>query len=150
MHNCPEIKDSIGHEIKALNHIMQRNMLAAADKAGVDKVTIMHGWIIGYLYDHQNTDVYQKDIETTFAISRSTVTNIVKLMEKKGYIKRQSVESDARLKKLLLTNKGIEMYGAIHSAIIENENRFNSILTNEEREQFFVLMKKLRDGIKNT
>ncbi len=150
MHNCEAETKSIGHQIKALNHIMQRKMLSMADDAGIDKITLMHGWIIGYLFDHKDEDVYQKDIETSFAISRSTVTNIVKLMEKKDYIKRQNVESDARLKKILLTPKGIEVHQKIHYAIMENENRFNSVLTDNEREQFFYLIKKLRKGIEKT
>lgn len=150
MNNCAEETKSIGHQIKALNHIMQRKMLSMADDAGIDKITLMHGWIIGYLFDHKDEDVYQKDIETNFAISRSTVTNIVKLMEKKDYIKRQNVESDARLKKILLTPKGIEVHQKIRYAIMENENRFNSVLTDSEREQFFYLIKKLRKGIEKT
>lgn len=147
MHNCQPQINSIGHEIKALNHIMQRKMLMVADDEGIDKITLMHGWIIAYLFDRKDDDVYQKDIETSFAISRSTVTNIVKLMEKKDYIKRQNVESDARLKKILLTQKGIEIHQKIHQVIMENENRFNSVLSDSEREQFFYLIKKLRNGI---
>ena len=38
-------------------------------------------------------------------MARSTVTGVVKLMERKGLIRRESVSSDARLKKLVLTEK---------------------------------------------
>ena len=94
--------DSIGHEIKVLNQVLQRKLIYSAKDKGVDKLTLMHGWIIAYLYDHRDEDVYQKDIENAFSIARSTVTSILKLMEKKNYITRESVESDARLKKLVL------------------------------------------------
>lgn len=94
--------DSIGHEIKVLNQVLQRKLIYSAKDKGVDKLTLMHGWIIAYLYDHCDEDVYQKDIENAFSIARSTVTSILKLMEKKNYITRESVESDARLKKLVL------------------------------------------------
>jgi DNA-binding MarR family transcriptional regulator len=145
----PIFIDSISHEIKAINQIMQRKMLSSAADEGIDKVTVMHGWIIGYLYNRQGTDVFQKDIENEFAISRSTVTNILKLMEKKGYIERVSVESDARLKKLVLTEKGCKMHAVIHSTIEENESRFNSALTPEERKTFLYLIKKLRSGLES-
>lgn len=150
MQECFDDIDLIGHEIKAINHIMQRKMIASADRAGVDKITLMHGWIICFLFEQKDIDVYQKDVENTFAISRSTVTNILKLMEKKGYIIRESVESDARLKKLMLTDKGIEIHNKIHNAIIENETRFQSVLTESERKEFFFLIRKLRNGIENT
>ena len=42
---------------------------------------------------------FQKDIEQRFAVGRSTVTNLIQLMEKKGFVKRESVKQDARLKK---------------------------------------------------
>lgn len=58
----------------------------------MDKLTLMHGWIIAYLYDHRDEDVYQKDIENAFSIARSTVTSILKLMEKKNYITRRALK----------------------------------------------------------
>ena len=79
--------------------MMSRNLMAAARERGVDELTAMHGWILGYLCRNEHKDIFQKDIEAEFKICRSTVTNILKLMEKKGYIKRESVPYDARLKK---------------------------------------------------
>lgn len=142
--------DLIGHEIKAINQVIQRKIFSSVANAGIDKITVMHGWIMEYLYKNRKRDVYQKDIESEFAISRSTVTNIVKLMEKKGYIKRASVKSDARLKKIILTDKGSETYKLIRQTIIDDENRFNSLLTDEERNTFFDLIRKLRSGIENS
>lgn len=141
--------DSIGPEIKAIDHLMQRKMYSNATSAGIDKVTIMHGWIIGYLYENRSNNIFQKDIESAFSISRSTVTNIVKLMEKKGYIQRVSVDNDARLKKLILTEKGIELNSVIRETVIENENRFNSILSQEEKDTFLHLIRKLRKGLES-
>lgn len=141
--------ESIGHEIKALDHIMQRKMIMIASKSGLDKVTVMHGWIIGYLSHNINTDIYQKDIESEFAISRSTVTNILKLMEKKGYITRTSVESDARLKKISLTDKGKQTGAILQKAVDENEKVFNKLLDEDEKKNFLLLIKKLRYGLEN-
>lgn len=141
--------DSIGLEIKAINQLMQRQLIKAAQDSGVDRVTIMHGWIIGFLSDNSDRDIYQRDIESNFAISRSTVTNILKCMEKNGYIRRESVDSDARLKKLSLTQKGIDTDRVIRGAIEQNEARFNDLLTEGEREQFISLARKLRLGLEN-
>ena len=147
---CTDSIDSIGHEIKAINHILQRKMLSAASKAGVDKVTLMHGWIIGYLYEHRNTDVFQKDLESAFEISRSTVTSILQLMERKGYIERLSVQSDARLKKIILTPIGLDINNIIRNTIMEHEKSFEDILDDEERKTFLHLIRKLRLGLQNS
>ena len=50
-----------------------------------------------------HTDVYQKDIEEEFRIRKSTVTGILKLLEKNGFIRRESVPQDARLKRIVPT-----------------------------------------------
>lgn len=71
----------------------------------MDEVTLMHGWILRYLYEHQDAEIYQKDIEKYFGICRSGVTNIIQALEKKGLVCRASVASDARLKKVMLTRQ---------------------------------------------
>lgn len=139
--------NSICHEIKALNHIITRKILVSADRAGVDKVTVMHGWIMCYIDDNRDRDIYQKDLEIEFGISRSTVTNILKLMEKKGYIERVSVENDARLKKLVLTERGEMTNSILKNTLSDNEARVTGILSSEEQDTFFALIRKLRDGL---
>ncbi len=81
-----------------------------------DKTVATHGWIIGYLYDHQDQDVYQKDLERRFEIAPSTMTTILQSMERVGYVKRVSVSHDARLKRIALTEEGIQFhYNAVEN-----------------------------------
>ena len=89
----------IGPEIHCTDLKLSRNLSAHVRKSGVDEVTMMHGWIIRYLYENREQDIFQKDIEQRFAVGRSTVTNLLQLMEKKGFVRRESVKQDARLKK---------------------------------------------------
>lgn len=104
-------KSTLGYELKTLDNLFFRNLMSyEIASAHMDEITVMHGWILGFLYDNEERDIFQKDIESEFSIARSTVTCIVKLMEKKGYIKRESVEQDARLKKLVLTETGRKMH----------------------------------------
>ena len=79
----------IGPEIHCTDLKLSRNLSAHVRKSGVDEVTMMHGWIIRYLYENREQDIFQKDIEQRFAVGRSTVTNLIQLMEKKGFVKRE-------------------------------------------------------------
>lgn len=141
--------ESICHELNALNHIIRRKMFASATEAGVDKVTVMHGWIMRCIDNNRDRDIYQRDLESEFGISRSSVTNILNLMEKKGYIERVSLKSDARLKKLILTENGERMNSILKNTMYDNEKRVNDILSSDEQKVFFALIKKLRDGLEN-
>ncbi len=50
-------------------------------------------------------DVFQYDLEKASGVTRSAISRVVKLMEQKGLIRRESVAHDARLKKLVLTER---------------------------------------------
>ena len=47
------------------------------------------------------------------------MTNILQLMEKKGLIRREAVPNDARLKKVMLTQKGLKSHEGIEQLIME-------------------------------
>ena len=97
-----EYRDHIGFENKRLENEIHSRMTAYRAAMGGEELTMMQSWIIRFLYEHSEEDIYQRDIEAEFSIARSTATGILKLMEKRGYIRRVSVERDARLKKLEL------------------------------------------------
>ncbi len=65
----------------------------------------LQGGILGFLYHHPDSPVYQKDIEKEFRISRATATNTLQVMEKNGLIVRRSQDKDARLKRIFMTQE---------------------------------------------
>lgn len=140
-------QEKIGLEIRKLNHEMNRNLELQVKAEGIDEVTLMHGWIMRYLYENREKEIYQKDIEKHFSIGRSTVTSIIQLMEKKGFIERQAVQSDARLKKVLLTEKGEKTHEMIEALIIQlNQNMMEGIEP-EELQTFLEVLSKIRQNI---
>ena len=140
-------EEKIGFEIRRLDHMLGRNMQAHVRAAGIDEVTLMHGWIIRYLYTNQDKDVFQKDIEQYFSIGRSTVTNIIQLMERKGYIARESVEHDARLKKEVLTEKGIRNQEMLEDLVESLDTRLVDGITDEELSVFYSVIEKLKRNL---
>ena len=114
---------------------------------GVEDVTAMHGWILAYLYNSRDREVFQRDIERAFSITRSTVTNILQLMEKKGYIRRVSVPQDARLKRLILTDAGAEAHQQIMRSLRQTDQYISGLLTAEENAELLRLLNKLRAGL---
>lgn len=99
----------IGIDLRCLSNLTLRFMENKANKKYVDNITGTNGWIIGYISDHSDRDIYQRDLEEEFSITRSTASKVVNLMVRKGLIVRQSVTHDARLKKLVLTEKALDI-----------------------------------------
>jgi DNA-binding MarR family transcriptional regulator len=88
-------------------------------------------------------DVFQKDIEKEFRIRKSSVTSVIQLLEKNGYITRASVSEDARLKKIVLTDKAKTVNSVIGDELEKKEEKFYEILSKEEVDNFFVIMNKI-------
>ena len=83
-----------------------------------------------------------------FSITRSTVTNILQLMERKGYIQRQSVPQDARLKQLVLTEEGVRFHENTILSFHQTDDYVANLLTEEENAELLRLLNKLRDALK--
>lgn len=142
-------RDPIGHRLKTVNNLMKRSM----DKFfghKPDRATLMHTWIIGFLQDRedQGKDTFQKDIEIEFSINRSTTSEMLKLMCKKGMIERIPVSHDARLKKIVLTDQSREFNHQMGNQMRMMHERLVEGLSQEEIDTFIVLIDKLIDNIK--
>ena len=76
--------------------------------------------------ERQGRDVYQRDIEQWFNIRRSSVTAILQGMEQDGFITRSAVAKDARLKRLIATEKGRACHKQIEASIARFEDDLQS------------------------
>ena len=66
------------------------------------------GRVIRYLYRHRDEDTFQKILEKRCSVRSSTMTSIIAALENDGFICREKSNVDLRLKKITLTEKGIE------------------------------------------
>ena len=134
-------------QIRRVDNLIFRKINQFHRENEVEDVTPMHEWILSYLFWHRDEPVYQRDIEREFSITRSTVTNILQLMERKGYIERQSVPQDARLKRLVLTEKGACIHEKTMQSLHQTDEFVESLLTPEENAELLRLLNKLRKGL---
>ena len=77
---CGMEKIWIGYELRSLNNLIRRYFEFSSHKKEIETITGNNGWIIGYLAENKNKDIYQKDIEDHFTITRSTASKVLCLM----------------------------------------------------------------------
>lgn len=130
-----------------MNHMVRK----IDHKVSQDGLTTVQGRVIGYLAKKERTGevVFQRDVEEEFHIRRSSVTSVIQGLEKNEYITRESVAQDARLKKIILTDKGRKINESVRETIFSEERKILQVLTDEEKEQFFYLIEKLEKGLSN-
>ncbi len=98
--------------------------------------------ILCFLSEHKG-DTYQKDIEISFNLRRSTVSKALSLLEKKGLLEKQSVERDARLKKIVLTQKGIDLLKLVRITIDDTNSQLIADIDPEELKIFYKVLNQL-------
>lgn len=139
-------KDSrkIGFQIKSINNLIRRNLDVRFAEAGLDEICGMQGPMLGYIYDHsREQDIFQRDLEREFNIRRSTATVMLQNLEQKGYIVREAVEQDARLKRIVLTEKAVEVNLAVRKQIDAFNEELEAGITEEERTELFRILDKI-------
>lgn len=143
------IKRQLGFEIRTVNNLIKRYFEQHKPEE-FKQSTGVHGWAIRYLYENRNKDIFQRDFETRFSIRRSTATNMLKLMEKNGLIQRVSVDYDARLKKIVLTQRAIQIHKKATQNIVMLENSIKSGITQEELTCFYNVLDKVKANLEVT
>jgi len=141
------IQAEIGRLLHSINYRWHRCVVSGQEKAGFDQETIVNGRILAYL-DYRKDDVYQKDLEKVVGLTKSAISTILSRLEKKGYIERQAVEGDARLKRIVLTPYGKETNQILRRSIEETDENFVKGLNEDEQQEFLRMLHIILDNMK--
>lgn len=137
------MKVKIGMEIRALSKYIGRYLNSIQKQYDI---TGPQGLILIYIYQSEK-DVYQKDIEKFFNIRRSSATGLITSLEEKEYITRESVASDARLKKLILTDKAKNAVSLVDEQVFDLEEKMMQGISEEEIEFFRKIIAKMTKNL---
>lgn len=136
---------NLGGLIHKVAHKMKREIDHANQKLGVSGV---QGRIIGYVRcELKNRDVFQKDIEEHFELRGSSVTSTLQNLEKMGFIVRESIPTDQRLKRIVLTKKALDIHNQITKNIEQVEKEAFSSINKEEEQLLSDLLKRILNNI---
>ena len=142
MNEINDLGKMIGHtSILFRRHLDNAISGATADDSG--SISGRNFWILRYLDDHRDRDVFQKDLENAFKIRRSTVSKTVELMEQKQLLERESVNGDGRMKRLKLTPKADTVLAEVAKAVDELESSVREVFSPEEYDVLMRLLKQL-------
>lgn len=139
----------IGAELHSIGNFLKRiseNSCLCNYRRKTD-LTEMQTRVIGYLYRNFDQDVFQKDIEKEFYVRRATVSVLLRSMEMKQLIVRESVPYDARLKKVMLTEKAKSIALVAQQEVERFEAMLREGIPPEDMEAFFRVMAMIRRNI---
>ena len=138
----------IGKLLHTLSHHLRRNGFQEKEESGL---TPVQRHLLNYiLLESLSRDLYQKDIEAEFQVRRSTATGILQLLEKNGFIIRQSVAADARLKKLVPTDKAKRYREGLIAGIVKQEELLRKGLSKQEIGSCIYVLRHMLENLKES
>ena len=107
----------VAFEVKRLDNLINRKILKYLKKENIKNISHVQAEILRYLYVNRCNTIYQSDIEKEVDIRRSTVSGILKTMEKNGLIKRIDSKKDTRKKEVTLTNLSVKRHNEMDTKV---------------------------------
>ncbi|AKN31931.1 MarR family transcriptional regulator [Clostridium carboxidivorans P7] len=101
------------------------------------------GRMIGYIYEHQDSGIIQKDLARVFQRTEASITSMLQGLEKKGYIERRIPKENERLKYIYVLPKGAELIEDFNKSVVEEEENIIASLTEQEKETLLALLLKV-------
>ena len=137
----------VGGSIHRLHNLLCRDTNRFPHGDMVDSLTGSHGFVLCWLHKNSGRELFQRDLEKQFQLRRSSATAVLQTLERNGLIRRSAVEADARLKKLVVTEKGAELCRVIHDDIADHERRLTEGLSAEELRLLQSVFEKLHANL---
>ena len=137
----------IGIEIRILANLIGRYLNEVGFSNEHNSLTGPQGLVLGYLYDHQDKDIFQRDIEAMFNVRRSSATGLLQCLESNGFIERVNVDYDARLKKIVLTDKAYEFRDTLEAHIQKLEEKLVKDLKPHEIDDLIRIISKIKKNL---
>lgn len=120
---------------------MANYYLAASDVTGVQAQMLL------YILRHSETGVSVTDLHQISGYSKATISNLVKRLREKGYIRVEACEQDDRRRLLFSTEKGRRIQALLAASIRKVENSLYRGLSAEELSTLDQLQKRMLQNL---
>lgn len=136
----------IGKEIKNVQVLISRYVMKHMKWNNNERFSKIQTDIMEYLYISKET-VCQKDIEQEFKLRKSTISEILKNMERKGIIEKTDAQTDFRKKQIELTNKGKNIIQSLTEELRKMEELIGNNIEQEDLEVFFKVTEQVKKNL---
>ncbi|HEL1951239.1 TPA: winged helix-turn-helix transcriptional regulator [Streptococcus suis] len=140
----------MGHTIadfrNLLNQIEQISETIAKEY-DVEHLAGPQGWALRFIAERSDLETFVKDIDAELCISKSVASNLVKRMEKNGFIQVLPSQVDKRYKQLVLTEKGQSKISRLEAFHEEMHRSLFQGIQKEEFHQIKQVANQLKENI---
>lgn len=131
-------------KLKDLDKMIVRSLLDQEKLELLPSPTQMQ--IIEYIIN-SDEEVLQCDLEKAIKLRRATISGVLKTMEKKNLITRVISSKDARVKKIILSDKTKKMYLESKAKLEALEELITSNISDNEINIFLEVINKMQENL---
>lgn len=139
---------SIGHELSYTNNLIARRIARGGNNKYAMNISPIQVRIVKYLVKQNNKAILQKDMEYLFNIRRSTVSGVIKTMEKNNIIIRENVKDDNKSKEIKLTEDVYKRANGLVKELKDLDLELLKDVNKEDLEVFMRVLKNIQDNLK--
>lgn len=136
----------IGKEMREVQQLLHRKYELKKEQQS-EKLTQVQVHVLMYIHRHDG-QVFQKDIEQHLKVRRSTASQILNVLERESYVERMRLESDARMKEIVVTDKTLALIDSMEKHMKETESMLRVNISDNDMETFFKVIDQIKENLK--
>lgn len=136
----------IGKEMREVQQLLHRKYELNKEQQS-EKLTQVQVHVLMYIHRHDG-QVFQKDIEQHLKVRRSTASQILNVLERESYVERMRLESDARMKEIVVTDKTLALIDSMEKHMKETESMLRVNISKDDMETFFKVIDQIKENLK--
>lgn len=133
-------------QLRNVINLMEHRVQKLAEAYHVEQLAGPQGFAVMFLKDNPDKDIFIKDIEQNLKISKSVTSDLIRRMEKNGFIQVCPAQRDKRYKRVILTDLGREKAQAIADFHLDIRQQ---ILAGIRREDLTIAFRVFEDILQN-
>lgn len=123
--------------------ILQQNFVL--EKLRAVQLNSLQAHSLNYISKHPAT--IQRDLARYLGKQQATVTNILKVLEGKGFIYREIPKANERQKNIYLTAEGEKMVVQVQAIFEDLGEQVDKAFSSEEKQQFQTFLKRVEEQL---
>jgi MarR family transcriptional regulator, lower aerobic nicotinate degradation pathway regulator len=127
-----------GHQIRRLQQIAVAIFLQETEMYGITPVQCA-----AMITVSDNSGMDQRTLARTIGFDTSTIAGVIDRLEARGLVRRSMSTLDARVRLIMLTEKGRALLDSAMPAVVRAQHRMLSPLSRAERSEFMRMLCKL-------
>lgn len=137
---------SISLEIKKIDSLIVRSIIQDTRKSKYN-LTPAQIFIIKYLSKNKRKTIYQKDIEKRIGLRKSTISGIIKTMQKNNIIMSIDSKNDLRSKEIVLTKDGLKLEKLMRKKEKDFEKLLEKDIDKKDLEIFYKVTMQIQNNL---